>query len=211
MLEEEEFNTRVGEPKPAITFFRTKEPHPQKLNEAQDLLLASNLPAAIQTYRYIASAGSPKAMMALGNFYRKGEGVQRDLKQAEQWFLRAIALDFVPAVYCLGLTYLKLGYYRKATIQFNTAAHRGFLPAVYMLGEMYYRGQGIERNLDKAKELWELANKKQFVPAKIALAKLLMSGSYGVLVGFRGVWLHLEAVIMRRHLQKKNRWDERLG
>ena len=201
----------VIEPKAAATFFHTKEPHPERLSKARQLLLESNVVAAIDIYQELASAGSPKSMLALGNFYRRGEGVQPALKQAEHWYLSAIDLGFVPAAYALGLNYLKQTYYRKATAQFRAAAQRGFLPAIYMLGEMYFRGQGVDRSINKARELWELANTKQFLPAKLALGKLLMSGFYGITPGFRGIWLQLEAAVMRRFLQKKNKWDERLG
>jgi RimJ/RimL family protein N-acetyltransferase len=180
------------------------EPDVQQLRKAQTLL-DTDPKSAIEIFHQLAAKGSIRSMVSLGTIYRRGTDIQRDLVEAERWYEKAAARGHIPGSYGLALTHLKAGYYRKAVIQFEIGANANFIPSIYMLGEMLYRAQGVSRNVAKARQLWEQVNARGYLPAKAALGRLLMEGHFGVMPGFRGIWLRLEAVVLRAHFKRKNR------
>jgi TPR repeat protein len=169
-------------------------------------------PVAARTeLEHLAALGSVKSMTVLGTIYRRGQGTRVDLFKAESWYLRAAELGYVPANYCLGLIYLRRGYHRKAVDQFRIAADRSYMPGIHMLGNMYCNGRGIDKDLREARRLWEWGNSLGFIHAKTALAKLLMTGKFGLLQWLRGVWLEHQAPIFQFIIERKNPADPRLN
>ena len=45
---------------------------------------------AVRWYREAAELGDPFAQEALGNHYRNGAGIEKDLKLARYWYLKAV-------------------------------------------------------------------------------------------------------------------------
>ena len=67
--------------------------------------------------------------------------------------------------------------YQQAVYWFNKSADQEFTPAQYRLGELYYFEKGgLDRDLDKAIELFELAAKRGDADAQMNLAMLSGTG-----------------------------------
>jgi hypothetical protein len=67
----------------------------------------------------------------------------------------------------------------EAVLWFQRAADQGFAPSKLELGRMYYRGQGVERNFEKAVELWRSLADEGVAEGQTALGFMYESG-YGV-------------------------------
>ena len=72
------------------------------------LVLGLALPAwadAVSEVRKLAEQGDPEAQFVLGNLYRDGQGVEKDLAQTIAWWEKAAALGYVDAQFALGNIY----------------------------------------------------------------------------------------------------------
>lgn len=168
-----------------------QEPDLFKLNEAYGLL-ETNPGRAIGELESLAENGSVLSMIYLGWVYQTGKNM--DLKKAESWLRRACDKGAKLAIYYLGHFYLKQREYEKAREIFMYGDSSDYTPATYCLAEMYVDGSGVNKQIEKARELLEKATALGHVFAKRSLAKLLMSGQFGFFNVFRGFFLLLGAL-----------------
>ncbi len=107
---------------------------------------------ALLDFQILATEGNPTAMAYMGHMYRQGYGVQINLEEAERW-LRAGADHGVPlAHHRLGWMYAsgEIGGARDmiaAVMHWKAAAEGGLGKAQSDLGVMYWRGEGIPKDL----------------------------------------------------------------
>lgn len=80
---------------------------------------------AINLYKSAINKGNAKAMIAMGDLYRKGEGVAKNQEEAKKW-------------------------YEKGHQRYVVLAQAGDAKADAELADLYYKGDKIEKNLDKA-------------------------------------------------------------
>ena len=101
----------------------------------------------------------PAAMRSLGARYDEGRGVEKNLEQAFQWYQKAADRGEVQAIFNLAHYYLEGKGTRKhpkrAIDLFNQAIDKDFAPAMNSLGVIHIEGNHGDRNLGKARELWE--------------------------------------------------------
>ena len=117
---------------------------------------------AARLFRQAADLGSANAMKELGEIYSNGEGVPKDDLAALQWFLHAEAAGNSDAMLSLAGMYL-LG--NDAVPQNDEDAAKWFQRAadlknpagVYDLAKMYEEGQGVTRDMEKARQLYRQA------------------------------------------------------
>lgn len=64
------------------------------------------------------------------------------------------------------------GEFKEAIPYLNEAASRGNAKALYSLGYMYENGEGVDKDIDKAKEYYQLSAEKGHKKAKLALKNL---------------------------------------
>jgi hypothetical protein len=134
-------------------------------------------------------------MNFIGGCYSVGDGLPKNIGEAEKLFRRASEAGSVDGTYRLGLLYRREGEFEKALKAFNACAAIGYVPGLDKLGSMYLNGEGVEADRDKAKELWERAAAKGHIWAKRHLAGLFLSGAYGVTEMPRGLRLLLSAIV----------------
>lgn len=97
------------------------------------------------------------AMADLGVMYKYGKGCKLNFNKARKWFKKSAKLGNDKAAYSLGYLYLK-GFgnitqnYEKATKWFKKSKHP---MAKYWLGVCYYKGYGVNKNIQKASKLLE--------------------------------------------------------
>lgn len=123
---------------------------------------------------------NPEALNNIGNMYYKGQGVNKDYKQAVKWFSKAAEQGHVLAQCNLGVMY-ENGWgvsqnYHEAVQWYRKAAEKGFAQAQYSLGLAYMQGQGITRN-DKEAQIWlRKAAEQGYILAQCSLGILLIEG-----------------------------------
>ena len=97
-----------------------------------------------------AEKGDRVAQCNLGWFYYKGEGVERDFKEAFKWYQKAAEQGVAKAQSNLGLMYEKgRGVeqdFKEAMKWYRKAAEQGDTKTQFNLGAMYYKGQGVEQD-----------------------------------------------------------------
>ncbi len=186
-----------------------REPNYEAMCAARRLL-DTDPAGAHAELRRLAERGSVKAMVFLGTIYRRGQNAEKDLSEAEEWYLRAARLDYIPATYLLGVTYSNQRRYWMAFEQFKIAARNNYVPAIHSLGMMYERGKGVAADPSKAKEIWERGSVFGNLRTRAALGRLLMSGKSGLVQWLRGMWLEHQAVVLGFIIQWRNPKDPRL-
>lgn len=117
-------------------------------------------PPGIMT-KFKAMIGNADAQTELGMAYATGNGVDKNMVEARQWWEKAAASGNTSAQYALGLLYTKTGYdgvnqdYKTAASWFEKAAKNGDAWAQYSIGFLYENGHGFEKN-DKLAGQWYL-------------------------------------------------------
>lgn len=99
----------------------------------------------------VAEAGSGySGETVIGAMYLYGTGIKRDAAAAREWFEYGLA---------------------------RPGSQRG--NALYMLGMMYFRGDGVNQNRNKALELWHKASDEEHPAAMGLLGRAYMEGKMG--------------------------------
>ncbi len=113
---------------------------------------------AIHWYQKAIKAGSSDAVNAMGLMYKNGNGVSKDIKKAEEFFLQAVEKNNYDAYYNLAALYITNesqypSYINKAKRLLNLASDSGHALSMFGLGRIYLHGIGGEQDLEKAR-LW---------------------------------------------------------
>ena len=120
---------------------------------------------AFYCLRRSAERGYPPAMCMVGDFYCRGryrsKAVDKDDEQAVKWYKEAVAKDYTPALYKLGLCYY-YGYglpvdHGTALEYFRKAAEEEYADAIYTIGDFYHKGIVVNKDENKAIEYYERA------------------------------------------------------
>lgn len=109
-----------------------------------------------------AKAGNPIAMYDTGLNYEYGQGVQQDIKIALQWLQKSAEAKFAPAYTELGNIY-NFGSYgiekdqKKSFEYYEKGAELGENKSKAALADFYIEGKLVEKDLDKARSLYQEA------------------------------------------------------
>ncbi len=130
---------------------------------------------AFNMFEKAAAGGSQNAQFALATLY-----VQRGEKEKATALLEDMLEkqhNYPPAVYNLGVLYLQEGKthpenFRKAYNMFAMATEKYHSGAMYNMGLMLLKGEGVEKDIKRAKALFELAALLNFKPASQVLLSL---------------------------------------
>ncbi|MBI3876448.1 MAG: sel1 repeat family protein [Verrucomicrobia bacterium] len=117
-------------------------------------------------YKAKAEQGDAHAQNNVGSFYRVGQAVAKDEKEAVKWYRKAAEQNYAPAQFSLGFCYENgigvekdnaeaMKWYRKADL---AGAHR-------QLGNYYFKGEGVEKDYTEAVKWF-----RKYLGAKIVLA-----------------------------------------
>ena len=111
---------------------------------------AKNLSKAVEWYRKAAEQGYKYAQKSLGRCYYYGNGVTEDSNKALEWFNKA-QKNGENCCFWIGKCYQQLKNYTKAMEYFRKGEAEDKYCSL-ALGWMYYEGEGVQKNLTKAKE-----------------------------------------------------------
>ncbi|MGR2884508.1 tetratricopeptide repeat protein [Vibrio vulnificus] len=117
--------------------------------------------AAYAEWLPLAENGDAQAQYSIGWMYSKGLGVEKSVAKALDWYVKSANQGFVDAQYSAGRIYLySLQQYEDAFTYFKLAAENDENKAQFYLGLMYYRGDGISKDLKKSAH-WFLQSAKK--------------------------------------------------
>ena len=150
---------------------------------------------AVGRLHALADRGSLVSMYLLGACYGSGRGVGKDPVEAERWLRRAGQGGSIEGSYRLGGMLHRQGRHQEAFNEYERLAAVGFTPAMNRLGSMHFRGEGVVRDVGRAKALWEQASSLGHLYARRNLGRLLMSGRFGLRAVPRGAALVLSAAM----------------
>ena len=111
---------------------------------------------AIRYYEMAANQGHEKAQYNLGLIYDN----QKQYPDAIRYYEMAVAQGHTSATYNLGLIYYNQQQYDKALELFQKAAQQGHGKSYGYLGRCYEHGYAVEKDMAKAKEMYEIAAEK---------------------------------------------------
>jgi uncharacterized protein len=124
-----------------------------ELEDATAAYSRGDYATALRLMRPLAEKGDVTAQNNLGVIYFKGEGVAKDLKEAEKWYRLAAAQGHPAAQSGLGLIKLMNKEYTEAAKWVQLSADQGYPPSQLNLAIMYYEGQGVPRDIVRA-HMW---------------------------------------------------------
>ncbi len=102
---------------------------------------------ALREWTPLAEQGNANAQYNLGQIYKRGQGVPKDIKTALKWYTLAAEQGDAYAQFNLGVMYEMgrgvLQDYKTAVKWYRLAAEQGYASAQYNLGAMYALGMGV--------------------------------------------------------------------
>jgi TPR repeat protein len=105
-----------------------------------------------------AAQGCATAMSNIAQLYSNGEGVEKNESTAAEWFLKAAMKGNHESQFNYGYHLAKnLKQYAEGALWYERSAAQGNVRAMNELGTLYFRGDGVEQNVSKAREMWEKA------------------------------------------------------
>ena len=112
------------------------------------------------------------SMLNLGQMYKHGLGVKRDLKKATQLMRMAAESGLAMAQQNLGGLLAMQAMHVEAVQYFTRAAEQGFIGSFYSLGICHECGEGVPKDIRKALNWYKKAADAGFEPAIEALTRL---------------------------------------
>jgi len=137
-----------------------------------DAWSAGDYAGAIAQWQAPAAAGDPDAQFNLGQAYRLGRGVPRNLARAEELFSKAAAQGHIQAADNYGLLMFDRGDRQAAMPYVRAAADRGDARAQYLLGIAHFNGDLAPKDWTRAYALMSLAQSAGLPQAAPALAQM---------------------------------------
>ena len=136
---------------------------------------------ALNTFYILAKKNDAKAQYNVGFIYANGLGVQQDVFQAHEWYEKAAKHGNGAAQYNLASLYHFEGEkdahaYEKAKYWYEKAIESGMIEAYNNLGALYLAGLGVEKNEQKAFELFQTGAKNGDSGAEVNAAILYAWG-----------------------------------
>lgn len=130
---------------------------------------------SIDNLKLQAQQGDVEAQVQLATAYRSGQGVEKDMCLAFEWFKKAAMSGHAHAQYNLAMRYFNgQGVerdFKHATLWFAKAADQGHVQALYALGFRYLNGDGVDKNRAVAMEIFEKVAQHGFAYAQYNLGK----------------------------------------
>lgn len=135
-----------------------------------------NYTEAVKLLKYAEDKFVREAESYLGMCYIEGLGVEKDKDKAVKLLERAAYGDEPMALCLMGMTYKtgswgKVKDLKEAARLFEKAAKKDFAEGQFQLGQCYYKGEGVECSISKAKELYIKAAKQGHEEAQAELKK----------------------------------------
>jgi len=144
----------------------------QSVREGVEAWSRGDYAAAVAAWQGPAQAGDADAIFNLGQAYRLGRGVPRDMARAEELYARAAQGGHVQAADTYGLMLFQDGRREEALPYVQAAARRGDPRAQYLLGIAHFNGDLVSRDWVRAYALMTLSNGEGLPQAGAAIVQM---------------------------------------
>jgi TPR repeat protein len=135
---------------------------------------------SFRQYLALAERGSIWSMANVGILFENGTGTERDLEQAEKWYLRAYQARSDYGLIWLGHLYMQSQQYEKAQVVYRTGVARGFVPAMVRLASSYWNAPDWPERRGEALALLQRGSAAGDIAARRYLAVGMMRGWFGL-------------------------------
>lgn len=152
----------------------------EEYERARNTLATSNWSHGLQQLEQLAHRGSITSILLVADEMRKGQLYNQDLPGAEAWYKVAVDSGSARGLFGLGLTYLLMGRSSEAIQYLESAIARDYAPAYNALAGIYFRGDGVLIDRQKARDLWRGGACRGHLPAKKNLLHQSLHGRYGI-------------------------------
>lgn len=137
-----------------------------------DSWTAGNYEAAVKAWQGPAAKNDPDALFNLGQAYKLGRGVTKDIAKAETYYGKAARLGHVAAADNYGILLFQTGRQQAAIPWLQSAADRGEPRAMYVLGIASYNGDYAAKDWVRAYALINRAAAAGLPQATASLATM---------------------------------------
>lgn len=163
---------------------------------------------AFQYYKSLAEEGISSCQSMVCYMYMEGVGTDTDLDMAIHWCNKASENKDPEGLFYLGKVYIKKEQWDIAAKYFKEAADQNYTPAMYCLSRMYFYGNGVELDKEKAMSLMEEASSIGHLIARREYGKILLCGKKGVINIPKGILLLLTLPFVMFIALKKDLYTE---
>ncbi|MDH5636897.1 MAG: sel1 repeat family protein [Nitrospinota bacterium] len=106
---------------------------------------------AFELFQKAANMGDSTGMFNLGYFYDLGIHVRKDKDLAIYWYKKALHNNDIAAANNIAIIHKEQKDWKKALWWFHKAAAQGDGDAFYQIAMIYHKGNGVKKNISKAK------------------------------------------------------------
>lgn len=177
---------------------------------ARDVLQTSDWGSGLKEMERLARSGSIMSILLIADAMREGWMYDQDLPGAKAWYQVAAESGAPRGFFGLGLTHLLMKRFNEAIENLEAAISRNFPPAYNALAGIYFRGDGVPVDRQRALELWRKGASLGHLPAKRNILQQSLHGRYGLWGRFIGIVNLLPVVIEIAVVQTTNRYTDRL-
>lgn len=146
----------------------------------QALVLAEEFPHTARAFKMTLAGNDADALVAVGEAFAKGLGVDIDPEMASEWYRRALGFRHPRAQMLLGLAYIAGNGVKRQPDEglslLNMAAEQGYADAEYELAEVFFQRAATH---NQAIALFEAAANHGQVRAQFRLGQLYKAGEVG--------------------------------
>lgn len=147
----------------------------QKIMARYELIEANNPEKALYWFKKAAATDDTPALMYCAAAYYYGYGVRKNRDVARKYYIAAAKNGNSIAQYSVAKNFLKtrqLVNKKLGMIWLNKSVEQNNPAAQLLLAEQYINGSLVSKDLDKARELINLAMKQHYLPAYYKLGQL---------------------------------------
>jgi len=148
--------------------------------EEAKVLLDENPAAALAIHRELAEAGSPFSMLRAGWHYESGRGTDVDAAVAEDFYRRALCAGSWKATVSYARLLFRRGAHDKWPSTLGDGVDKGFIPSFFWLAWYRYERSPSGRTAREVRHLLEAADEAGHPGARLALARWMALGKFGL-------------------------------
>lgn len=158
------------------------------LEEALNALERKDFKRGLQIIKPMAEKGHPFAQWVLGDMFKDGEGVAKDIGAARSWWMQAASKGLDAAEVSLGDSYATgiggIEDWKEATKWWRRAAEKGNARAQTGLALALYDGKGLPRDRAEAAKWFQKAANAGEVQSQAMLGQMFLLGEGGLRASF---------------------------
>ena len=146
---------------------------------ARDLLQGPDWRQGLKDLESLAHRGSIMSMLLVADALRDGWLYDQDLPRAERWYRVAVESASARGLFGLGLCHLLMNRFDEAIQNLEGAIAMDFPPAYNSLAGIYFRGDGVPIDRERALGLLRKGASLGHIPARRNIVLAFTRGKYG--------------------------------